>query len=45
MHTVNVLVIQPIDDAELAQIARLDPRLRVVDARGLFDDEYRQTWP
>src|SRR5262249_9769659 len=44
-RTVNVLVIQPIDDAELAQIARLDPCLRVVDARGWFDDEYRDTWP
>ena len=45
MHTVDVLVIQPIADEELAQIARLDPRLRVVDARGWFDDEIRQTWP
>src|SRR4029450_10529969 len=45
MRTVNVLVIQPIADAELAQIASLDPRLRVVDARGWFDDEYRETWP
>ncbi|HZO41314.1 MAG TPA: D-2-hydroxyacid dehydrogenase [Methylomirabilota bacterium] len=45
MHPVNVLVIQPISDAELAQIARLDARLSVLDARGLFDDEIRQTWP
>ena len=45
MRTVNVLVIQPVADAELAQIASLDPRLRVVDARGWFDDEYRETWP
>jgi glyoxylate/hydroxypyruvate reductase len=45
MHPVNVLVIQPISDAELAQIARLDARLCVLDARGLFDDEIRQTWP
>jgi phosphoglycerate dehydrogenase-like enzyme len=42
---VNVLVITPIADAELAQIARVDSRLRVVDARGWFDDEIRQTWP
>jgi len=27
------------------QIACLDARLRVVDARGWFDDEIRQTWP
>ncbi len=45
MRTVNVLVIQPIADEELAQIARVDSRLRVVDARGWFDDEIRQTWP
>jgi phosphoglycerate dehydrogenase-like enzyme len=45
MAPVNVLVIQPISDAELAQIARLDARLCVLDARGLFDDEIRQTWP
>src|SRR5215470_9606816 len=44
-RTVNVLVIQPIGDAELAQITRLDARLCVVDARGWFDDEIRQTWP
>ena len=44
-HTVNVLVIQPIADAELAQLARVDARLRVVDARGWFDDEIRQSWP
>ena len=45
MHPVNVLVIQTISDEELAQIARLDARIRVVDARGFFDDEIRQTWP
>src|SRR4030095_8546794 len=38
-------VIQPIANEELAQIASLDARLRVVDARGWFDDEIRQTWP
>src|SRR5437867_5806741 len=45
MHRFDGLVIQPIGDEELAQIARLDSRLRVVDARGWFDDEFRQTWP
>src|SRR6266436_2994217 len=45
MHTVNVLVIQPIVDEELAQIACLDPRLCIIDARGWFDEEIRQTWP
>ena len=45
MHPVTVVVIQPVGDEELAQIARLDARLRVVDARGWFDDEIRHTWP
>ena len=45
MHPVTVVVIQPVGDEELAQIARLDARLRVVDARGWFDEEIRQTWP
>jgi len=43
--TVNVLILQPIGDEELAQIGRLDARLHVIDARGWFDDEIRQTWP
>jgi glyoxylate/hydroxypyruvate reductase len=42
---VNVLVIQSIADEELLRIARVDSRLRVVDARGWFDEEIRQTWP
>src|SRR5881296_3596230 len=45
MRTVNVLVIQPVVDEELAQLARLDARLCIIDARGWFDDEFRQTWP
>src|SRR3989449_2155120 len=45
MRTVNVLVIQPVVDEELAQLARLDARLCIIDARGWFDDEIRQTWP
>ena len=45
MRTVNVLVIQPIIDEEMAQIARVDARLALIDARGWFDDEIRQTWP
>ena len=45
MHTVNVLVIEPIRDAEMARIARVDARLDLVDARAWFDDEIRQSWP
>jgi phosphoglycerate dehydrogenase-like enzyme len=45
MQTVEVLVIQPIDDEALERIAAVDPRLKIVDARGWFDDEIRDTWP
>ena len=45
MQTINVLVIQPISDAELAQIAALDPRIDLVDGRGQFECEYAATWP
>ena len=45
MHTVTVLVIQPVVDDELAHIARVDARLHLIDARGWFDDEIRHTWP
>lgn len=45
MRTVEVVVLQPISDADFARIAALDPRLHVVDARGMFDVEYRETWP
>ncbi len=45
MRTVDVLVIQPISDADLAQIAALDPRLHVLDGRGMFETEYSETWP
>jgi phosphoglycerate dehydrogenase-like enzyme len=45
MQTVNVLVIQPLSDADLAHIAALDPRIHLVDGRGLFECEYAATWP
>jgi len=43
MQTVNVLVIQPLSDAALAHIAALDPRIDLVDGRGLFECEYAAT--
>ena len=45
MQTLEVLVIVPVADEALARIAAIDPRLRVVDARGWFDGEMRDTWP
>ena len=40
-----VLVIGLISDEELDRIATIDKRLKVVDGRGLFDSEIRETWP
>jgi phosphoglycerate dehydrogenase-like enzyme len=40
-----VLVIVPVSDDALSRIAAVDPCLHVVDARGWFDVELRETWP
>ena len=45
MEPVEVLVIAPVGDEALARIAAVDPRIGVVDARGWFDGELRETWP
>ena len=45
MAPVEVLVIEPISDADLERIGRVDPSVRVLDARGWFDGEIRATWP
>jgi phosphoglycerate dehydrogenase-like enzyme len=45
MPTREVLVIVPVPDDALGRIAAVDPRLHVVDARGWFDVELRETWP
>jgi phosphoglycerate dehydrogenase-like enzyme len=42
---VEVLVIAPVADDVLKRIAAIDPRVRVVDARGWFDVEIIETWP
>jgi phosphoglycerate dehydrogenase-like enzyme len=44
-EVVKVLVIVPAADEALARIAAVDPRLHLVDARGWFDIEIRDTWP
>src|SRR5690348_2792718 len=41
---VEVLVIVPAADADLKRIAAIDPRVRVVDARGVFDAEIGENW-
>lgn len=43
MRSIEVLIIAPISDASLEKI--MDPALRVVDGRRMFEAEYRETWP
>jgi glyoxylate/hydroxypyruvate reductase A len=45
MATREVLVTVPVPDDALGRIAAVDPCLHVVDARGWFDVELRETWP
>lgn len=41
---VEVLVIVPVPDETLSRIAVIDSRVRVVDARGVFDAEIGENW-
>jgi len=43
--TREVLVMVPVSDDALSRLAAVDPCLHVVDARGRFDVEIRETWP
>jgi glyoxylate/hydroxypyruvate reductase A len=45
MPGVNILSIQRVSAAERAQIEAVDPGVRLTDAGGWFDGEYRETWP
>jgi phosphoglycerate dehydrogenase-like enzyme len=45
MRTVSVLLIQRISAAARARIEAVDPAVRVTDAGGWFDGEFRETWP
>jgi phosphoglycerate dehydrogenase-like enzyme len=45
VQRVKVLVIPQISDEALVRIANVDRRLEVVDARGWFNGELRETWP
>ncbi|HJU15841.1 MAG TPA: hypothetical protein VJ770_05180 [Stellaceae bacterium] len=44
MRQLNVLSIQRTSAAERAQIERVDPGIRLIDAGGWFDGEIRETW-
>src|SRR5437870_9964328 len=45
MASVNILSIQRVSAAERARIEAVDPGVRLTDAGGWFDGEYRETWP
>lgn len=45
MHPVEILVMQPVSDDEMARIAAVDARLHLIDARRVFECEYTETWP
>jgi len=45
MNTIEVVVLPQTPDAVLDRIARVDSRIKVIDARGWFDGELRATWP
>ncbi|MBV8120349.1 MAG: D-2-hydroxyacid dehydrogenase [Alphaproteobacteria bacterium] len=45
MQEINILSIQRIAPAERARIEAVDPSIRLTDAGGWFDGEYRETWP
>jgi phosphoglycerate dehydrogenase-like enzyme len=45
VESIEVLAIQRLGAAERAKIESVDPRVRLTDAGGWFDGEYRETWP
>src|SRR5438094_2919760 len=45
MQKVEVLNIQRLGAADSAKIEAVDPAVRLTDAGGWFDGEYRETWP
>lgn len=45
MSTLDVLTIQRISAADRARIESIDQSIRLTDAGGWFDGEYRETWP
>jgi phosphoglycerate dehydrogenase-like enzyme len=45
MPTINVLTLTRLSAADQAEIEAVDPAIRLTDAAGWFDGEYRDTWP
>ena len=44
-HSLNILLLGPVGDCVIEKISAIDPRIRVVNARGKFEVEYAETWP
>src|SRR3954454_9872874 len=45
MPTINILSLTGIGAEDRAKIEAIDPGIRLTDAAGWFDGEYRETWP
>jgi hypothetical protein len=45
MERVKLLIIPQVADAVFERIAKIDPLIDIIDARGWFDGELRSTWP
>src|SRR5580658_1832640 len=45
MRTFNVLSLTRIGSEDRTRIEAVDPAIRLTDAGGWFDGEYRETWP
>src|SRR5438132_1440021 len=45
VQNIEVLVIQRLGAADRAKIEAVDPAVRLTDAGGWFDGEYRESWP
>lgn len=41
----NIVVLGAVGEHPLADIAAVDPSIKVIDARGVFEVEYAKTWP
>ncbi len=45
MPMLNILTLTRLNAAERSRIEAVDPSVRLIDAAGWFDGEYRKTWP
>jgi hypothetical protein len=45
MQTLTVLTLQRVSAGDRRSIDAVDPAIRLADAGGWFDGEYRDTWP